>query len=145
LSKVAKLCPRSRKEKQRRKQTFDLEASVHASEYDSLKRPENPKTNQRIEPSHKFEIDLEMDSFSEEKWTVFLSYQKTIHKEPESKWTRKSFERFLCSGLSQRILCSRGISRKLGTYHQCYRLDGKLIAVAVLDLLLHGVSSVYLL
>jgi arginine-tRNA-protein transferase len=34
---------------------------------------------------------------------------------------------------------------KLGSYHQCYRLDGKLVAVAVLDLLPHAVSSVYLL
>jgi len=145
LSKVAKLCPRSREEKQRRKQCFDLEASVHASEYASLKRPMNPRTKQRIEPTHKFEINLESDSFSEDKWSVFLAYQKTIHKEPESKWTRKSFERFLCSGLDRKIICSKGITRKLGTYHECYRLDGKLIAVAVLDLLPHGVSSVYLL
>ncbi len=32
----------------------------------------------------------------------------------------------------------------LGSYHQCYRLDGKLVAIAVLDLLPHAVSSVYL-
>ncbi len=35
--------------------------------------------------------------------------------------------------------------KKLGSYHQCYRLDGKLIAMAVLDLIPHGVSSVYLI
>lgn len=127
------------------KQTFDLEASVHASEYANLERPVDPQTKKRIEPIHKFEINLESDSFSEEKWDVFLHYQTTIHKEPESKWTRKSFERFLCSGLDQKIVKSEGITRKLGTYHQCYRLDGKLIAIAVLDLLPLGVSSVYLL
>lgn len=33
---------------------------------------------------------------------------------------------------------------KLGSYHQCYRIDGKLVAVGVLDLLPHAVSSVYL-
>lgn len=33
---------------------------------------------------------------------------------------------------------------KLGSYHQCYRVDGKLVAVGVLDLLPHAVSSVYL-
>lgn len=33
---------------------------------------------------------------------------------------------------------------RLGSYHQCYRLDGKLVAVGVLDLLPHAVSSVYL-
>jgi arginine-tRNA-protein transferase len=35
--------------------------------------------------------------------------------------------------------------KKIGSWHQCYRLDGRLIAVAVLDLLPEGVSSVYLL
>jgi arginine-tRNA-protein transferase len=34
--------------------------------------------------------------------------------------------------------------KRLGSYHQCYRLDGKLVAVAVLDLLPHGVSAVYM-
>lgn len=145
MSKVAKLCPRPKEEKQKRKQIFDLEASVHASEYATLKRPVDPKTKKQIEPAHKFEINLESDSFSKEKWNVFLSYQKTIHKEPESRWSHQSFKRFLCSGLDRKIIKSQGVTRKLGSYHQCYRLDGKLIAVAVLDLLPHGVSSVYLL
>jgi arginyl-tRNA--protein-N-Asp/Glu arginylyltransferase len=145
LSKAAKLCPRSREEKQRRRTIFDLEASVHASEYANLERPVNPRTKERIEPAHKFEINLESDSFSEEKWNVFLAYQTTIHKERESRWSHYSFKRFLCSGLDPKIIKSKGITRKLGSYHLCYRLDGKLIAVAVLDLLPHGVSSVYLL
>lgn len=33
----------------------------------------------------------------------------------------------------------------IGSYHQCYRLDGRLIAMGVLDLLPHCVSSVYLM
>lgn len=144
-SKAAKLCPRTREEKRRRKTEFDLQASVHASEYASLRIPVDPKTEKPVEPAHKFEINLESDSFSKEKWDVFLSYQTAIHKEPESRWSHESFKRFLCSGLDRKMIKSQGITRKLGSYHQCYRLDGKLIAVAVLDLLPHGVSSVYLL
>lgn len=34
---------------------------------------------------------------------------------------------------------------KYGSYHQCYRLDGELIAIGVLDLLPNCVSSVYFL
>ncbi len=145
MSKVSKLCPRSREEKQRQKSTFDLEAAVHASEYANLQRPVDPRTQKCIEPAHNFEVKLESASFSKEKWNVFLPYQTTIHKETESRWSHASFERFLCSGLDQKIIKSKGITRKMGTYHQCYRLDGKLIAVGVLDLLPHGVSSVYLL
>lgn len=38
-----------------------------------------------------------------------------------------------------------GKRRPLGSYHQCYRLDGKLVAIGVLDLLPDCVSSVYFL
>lgn len=145
ISKIAKLCPRSREEKRRRKTVFDLPASVHASEYSMLERPVDPKTKKRVDPAHNFDIKLESDSFSMEKWNVFLSYQMTIHRESESRWTHESFKRFLCSGLDRKMIKSKDVTRRLGSYHQCYRLDGKLIAVAVLDLLPHGVSSVYLL
>jgi arginine-tRNA-protein transferase len=38
-----------------------------------------------------------------------------------------------------------GPERQLGSFHQCYRLDGRLVAVGVLDLLPQAVSSVYFL
>jgi arginyl-tRNA---protein transferase len=68
-----------------------------------------------------------------------------VHKDPKSRWSHRSFKRFLCSGLDRKVIRTNGKTQKLGSYHQCYRLDGKLIAVGVLDLLPHGVSSVYLL
>lgn len=79
------------------------------------------------------------------RYDVFLKYQLQIHKDPPSRWKEKDFTRFLCSGLDRKILKIDGRTLKLGSYHQCYRLDGKLVAVAVLDLLPHAVSSVYLL
>ncbi len=54
----------------------------------------------------------------------------------------------LCSGIKRTphpITKSNASEKKLGSWHQCYRLDGKLIAVAVLDLVPSGVSSVYIL
>ena len=36
------------------------------------------------------------------------------------------------------------VTYNLGTYHQLYRLDGKLVAVGVVDILPSGLSSVYL-
>lgn len=76
---------------------------------------------------------------------MFLRYQIIVHKDPPSRWKEPAFTRFLCSGLDRRIIKSNGKTLKLGSYHQGYRLDGKLVAVAVLDLLPHAVSSVYLL
>ncbi|KAM5489107.1 Arginyl-tRNA--protein transferase 1 [Microsporum audouinii] len=150
---AARLCPRTRQEKKHHDQTFDLIERVHEMEYPSLSRPVNPKSKRSIEPAHRFEVNLESDSFSVAKFNLFLRYQTTIHKEHESRWKHSDFKRFLCSGLKQKTVKQtfKGedggpatVERKLGSYHQCYRLDGVLIAVAVLDFLPHSVSSVYI-
>ncbi|EXJ82632.1 arginine-tRNA-protein transferase [Capronia epimyces CBS 606.96] len=142
--KAAMLCPRSREQKRRTRDRFDLLSAVHQAESNNIKRPFDRKTGQPIEPAHKFEVNLEGDSFTKEKYDVFLKYQLQIHKDPASRWKEQAFTRFLCKGLDRKILKINGKTLKLGSYHQCYRLDGKLVAVGVLDLLPHAVSSVYL-
>ena len=98
-----------------------------------------------MEPAHKFEVTLEPDKFTEEKYNLFEQYQRIIHKEPPSKISRHGFKRFLCSGLSRTMYTVGGRSRPIGSYHQCYRLDGQLVAIGILDLLPNCVSSVYLM
>ncbi|KAJ9374814.1 hypothetical protein DTO282E5_369 [Paecilomyces variotii] len=144
MRKAARLCPKTREEKKCRKNNFDLLTAVHETEYENVKRPIDPETKRPIEPAHKFEVTTEGDSISQRKYEVFLKYQKAIHKEDESRWKSADFKRFLCSGLKKSTVKEDGKERKLGSWHQCYRLDGRLIAVAVLDLLPHGVSSVYI-
>lgn len=75
---------------------------------------------------------------------MFLRYQTQVHKDPKSRWPESALKRFLCDGLDRSTVKVGGKTKKLGSYHQCYRLDGKLVAVGVLDLLPHAVSSVYL-
>ena len=75
---------------------------------------------------------------------MFLRYQTQIHHDPTSRWPDSALKRFLCDGLDRSVVKVGGKTKKLGSYHQCYRLDGKLVAVGVLDLLPHAVSSVYL-
>ncbi|GAD93427.1 arginine-tRNA-protein transferase [Paecilomyces variotii No. 5] len=144
MRKAARLCPKTREEKKHRKCNFDLLTAIHESEYENVKRPIDPETKRPIEPAHKFEVTTEGDSISQRKFEVFLKYQKEIHKEDESRWKSADFKRFLCSGLKKETANKDGKEQKLGSWHQCYRLDGRLIAVAVLDLLPHGVSSVYI-
>jgi hypothetical protein len=88
---------------------------------------------------------LESNEFTEEKYLVYNNYQKEVHKDPPSDRTRRGFKRFLCtSPLRARIeVDEEGHEKRLGSYHQCYRLDGKLVAVGILDLLPQCVSSVY--
>lgn len=112
--------------------------AVHESEY--LNLPQPPP-----EPAHKFEVELELDKFTEEKYKLYENYQQHVHGDPPHKITRAGFTRFLCDSPLQQseTPLADGKSQKLGSFHQCYRLDGRLIAMAVLDLLPHCVSGVY--
>ncbi|KAF4551999.1 Arginyl-tRNA--protein transferase-like protein [Elsinoe fawcettii] len=125
------------REKKRQKEGFDLIHTVHEAELSHLKP---------VEPEHKFEVTLEPDKFTEEKFELFKDYQYNVHKEGPSDVTRPGFRRFLCeSPLSRKEAGIDSKTKKLGSYHQCYRLDGRLIAMGVLDLLPHCVSGVYFL
>ncbi|MCJ1472185.1 Arginyl-tRNA--protein transferase 1 [Lambiella insularis] len=142
---AARLCPKSREEKRRKKQNFDLCKRIHEAEYPTIKRPPVPKSGKPIEPAYKFEVSLESDTYTEEKYALFANYQKVVHKEPPSRISRAGFKSFLCSGMQRVLYKSDGHEQKIGSYHQCYRLDGRLVAIGVLDLMSDCVSSVYLI
>ncbi|KAI0025663.1 arginine-tRNA-protein transferase [Xylariomycetidae sp. FL0641] len=136
---AARRYPRSREEARKRDSEFDLVQRIHESETTYLKQPP--------EPAHSFTVTLEPDDFTEEKFQVFENYQQRVHHEESWEITRDGFRRFLCSSPVQRQVIQQpnGQPMKLGSYHQCYRLDGKLVAIGVLDLLPHCVSAVYFL
>jgi len=92
-------------------------------------------------PDHKFEIILDSDTCTDEKYELFREYQQHVHHEKPGEISKSGFQRFLCGSPIQRQTTSTG--KKLGSYHHCYRLDGRLIAMSVLDLLPHAVSGVY--
>ncbi|KAK3623374.1 Arginyl-tRNA--protein transferase 1 [Elasticomyces elasticus] len=128
--------PKSKAEKKQENSSFDLMANVHQSEAQNLK-PD-------LKPEHVFEVTLEPDTYTPEKFALFSNYQKHVHHETDADITRDGFKRFLCgSPLHRHDDSSDG--KPLGSYHQCYRLDGRLIAMGVLDLLPHAVSGVYFL
>lgn len=126
------------REKARLKNAFDLFREIHRAEIQNVKQPP--------EPAHRFEVTLEPAEATREKYELFANYQRNVHKEKEHEISMSGFKRFLCESPLQRT--SRQVDGKeqlLGSYHQCYRLDGRLIAMAVLDLLPHCVSGVYML
>lgn len=122
-------------EKKRNSNTFDLFTIVHESEESNLLPGIDPA------PDHKFTATLEPDDFTEEKYDLFHDYQQHVHHEGPDEISRMGFKRFLCGSPIERRTEPSG--KKLGSYHHCYRLDGRLIAMAVLDLLPHAVSGVY--
>ncbi|TWU78980.1 Arginyl-tRNA--protein transferase 1 [Metarhizium rileyi] len=139
ISDAARTHPKTRQEVKRRDNEFSLVDRVHEAEYEKLQTPP--------EPAHKLVVTLEEDNFTEEKYQVYDNYQKVVHREPLEDRTPRAFKRFLCSSPLRRevMVTPDGQERKLGSFHQCYRLDGVLVAFGVLDLLPDCVSSVYFL
>ncbi|KAL1305172.1 hypothetical protein AAFC00_002093 [Neodothiora populina] len=135
IQEVSQRFPKTKEEKARQKHAFDFLHVVHEAEKQSLKP---------VEPVHRFEVSLDEDTFTEEKFLLYKDYQINVHHDKPSEISQSGFKRFLCSSPLNR--CTRkknGKDVKLGSYHQCYRLDGRLIAIGVLDLLPHAVSGVY--
>lgn len=134
---AARRYPKSREQARKRDTEFDLVERVHEAESHLLNTPP--------QPAHEFTVTLEWDTFTEEKFAVFENYQRIVHEEPPSKITRQGFKRFLCGSplTRENYVDVNGKERQLGSYHQCYRLDGKLVAIGVLDLLPNCVSAVY--
>ncbi|KAF5393600.1 hypothetical protein D9757_000124 [Collybiopsis confluens] len=125
------------KQRGRENAEFDLISAVHASEYQSHQDP--PLT-------HRYEMTLEPSSYTDEKYQLFQKYQAEIHHDPS---TSGGFNRFLVeSPLFQEAIPYTSpppdhLPTHYGSYHWCYRLDGELIAISVIDILPTCVSSVY--
>lgn len=134
---AARRYPLTREQARKRDTCFDLVERIHEAEAERLKTPP--------QPAHELEVTLEPDTFTDEKFAVFDNYQKVVHGEPPSSISQRGFKKFLCNSPVRRGVHtdSDGKSRQVGSFHQCYRLDGKLVAVGVLDLLPEAVSAVY--
>ncbi|PVH84574.1 arginine-tRNA-protein transferas-like protein 1 [Cadophora sp. DSE1049] len=136
IKEAARLHPLSREQAKKRNTDFDVVERVHECEKGQVKVPP--------EPAHTLTVTLESDNFTEEKYILFENYQRVVHHEPPSRITKHGFKNFLCSSpLPRSKEVFDGRERRLGSYHQCYRIDGRLIAIGVLDLLPQCVSAVY--
>jgi len=77
----------------------------------------------------------------EESFLVYREYQTMVHGDPPHECDMRTFAMFLAdSPLVGRV--EQGV--ELGAFHQHYLVDGRIVAVAVLDLLPACLSSVYL-
>jgi len=116
---------------------FSLQAAIHESERKFIKGQAS---------IHNFEVTLEPSTYTDEKYSLFQLYQKTIHKDDSSK---SGFERFLVESplkpepIPYPATPPDHLPASYGSYHQMYRVNGQLIAIGVLDILPSCVSSVY--
>ncbi|KAF6212913.1 hypothetical protein GE061_010623 [Apolygus lucorum] len=83
------------------------------------------------------------ESILQESYLLYKKYQTTIHNDEEDECTFSGFSNFLVSSPLQARKDSSSPPCGYGSFHQLYKLDGKLIAVGVIDILPKCVSSVY--
>ena len=115
--------------------------------------------------THKLTIQTIPSKYSVEEFELYSKYQRIVHKDEIDKITEKGYKRFLVeSPLKDNEKKRKGLSDiemevnnennngennvekeiiEYGSYHQQYRIDNKLIAVGVIDILPSCVSSVY--
>ncbi|TMS04457.1 Arginyl-tRNA--protein transferase 1, partial [Larimichthys crocea] len=77
-------------------------------------------------------------------YQVYKLYQMAIHKDPPDKPSESQFRRFLCDSPLEAEYSLDGPEVGYGSFHQQYWLDGRIVAVGVIDILPTCVSSVYL-
>lgn len=95
----------------------------------------------------RFEVRTLRSAFDPEEFDLWRRYQLAVHGSSPEEVTRESFEQFLVD--SPLIDVEPGSGRPtpscgFGSFHQQYRVDGKLIAVGVVDILPSCFSSKYL-
>ncbi|KAM3913109.1 arginyl-tRNA--protein transferase 1 isoform 1-T1 [Leptodactylus fuscus] len=88
--------------------------------------------------------DPEFVASFESSAALYAKYQMSVHKDLPYECGPGEFTRFLCDSPLEPETRPDGISCGYGSFHQQYWLDGKIIAVGVIDILPYCVSSVYL-
>jgi len=112
-------------------------------------------------------IETVIPEATPERFELYKRYQIAVHKDKPDEITMEAFERFLVitcfnrpapiegrtqgkmtvavntNGKDSSLGVTDACPEDYGTYHQLYRIGGKLVAVGVIDLLPSGLSSVY--
>ncbi|KAL0736515.1 hypothetical protein Bca4012_012725 [Brassica carinata] len=96
----------------------------------------------------KLEMRLKRSSFDREEHELYKRYQLKVHNDNPSHVVESSYRRFLVDSPLIYVQPS-GNDVKVppcgfGSFHQQYRVDGRLVAVGVVDILPKCLSSVYL-
>ncbi|PKA55092.1 Arginyl-tRNA--protein transferase 1 [Apostasia shenzhenica] len=96
----------------------------------------------------KLEIRMKKSSFDPEEFALYKRYQIQVHGDLPEKVTESSYRRFLVDTPIIFVPAATGTKSVppcgFGSFHQQYVIDGKLVAVGVVDILPRCLSSKYL-
>jgi arginine-tRNA-protein transferase len=135
--------------------------------YKSMETPETPNGSSlydnylKKDKKGRFYSVILPNTYSPDKYELFKKYQMNIHGESEDDFDEYSFYNFLChdpflkeekNGVFdwRKVnkewtsgLYGEELLKLQGPIHECYFIDDKMIAIAVLDILPTTISSVY--
>ncbi|KAL0752339.1 hypothetical protein Bca101_034342 [Brassica carinata] len=108
--------------------------------------------NHKARKPKKLEMRLKRSSFDPEEHELYKRYQLKVHNDNPSRVVESSYKRFLVDSPLIYVQPSGGGDDEekvvppcgFGSFHQQYRVDGRLVAVGVVDILPKCLSSVYL-
>ncbi|XP_031109118.1 arginyl-tRNA--protein transferase 2-like [Ipomoea triloba] len=95
----------------------------------------------------KLEIRLKRSSFDPEEYSLYRRYQIRVHNDEPDDVSESSYNRFLVDTPLAYVPPTAGDGVPpcgFGSFHQQYLIDGKLVAVGVVDILPKCLSSKYL-
>lgn len=104
---------------------------------------------QLVAPKHRLEVELhpvkppsqKLEDTKEESYQLYEKFQDKIHP---GKIRFKDYSQFLWGFCDSCMTNVDDGETLLGTFHQQYYLDGKLVAVSIIDILPHYFVSIYL-
>ncbi|KAH7301900.1 hypothetical protein KP509_23G047800 [Ceratopteris richardii] len=98
-----------------------------------------------LRPRRVLEIRMERSAFDPEEFALFKRYQMAVHHDGPDYWDENSYINFLVSSPLKFVPSSPSetVFGGFGSFHQQYIIDGRLIAVGVVDILPCCLSSTY--
>ncbi|KAH7301905.1 hypothetical protein KP509_23G047900 [Ceratopteris richardii] len=98
-----------------------------------------------LRPKRVLEIQMKRSAFDPEEFALFKRYQVAIHHDKPEHVKESSYVRFLVSSPLIFVPLESGTDFcGFGSFHQQYIIDGRLVAVGVVDILPTCLSSKYL-
>ena len=148
-----------KKKKEKKEKNKEKEKEKLVEKYSFEYFPEivnEPEINLPLKHTYTCELTDKIQ-IDDEKFKVYEKYQINIHKETHEETTKESFDRSwgktnlidninikLPNDLTQKTKHPELYPKKYGTYNFIHRIDGKIVAVGIWDILPTCLSSVYL-
>ncbi|XP_018079708.1 arginyltransferase 1 L homeolog isoform X5 [Xenopus laevis] len=126
------------------KPTCKAKGSKSVEDFISVTPPENAAHHLEVKLVPVSMEDPEFVSSFDRSAALYAKYQMAIHKDLPYQCSPDEFTRFLCDSPLEPETRPDGPACGYGSFHQQYWLDGKIVAVGVIDILPYCVSSVYL-